>query len=48
MQETRLGLRSMEETFSNTRVYLPKAKKRGEVISYVKLTLEEEAGIIRL
>lgn len=48
MQETRLGLRSMEEKFSNTRVYLPKAKKRGEVISYEKLTLEEEAGIIRL
>lgn len=38
----------MEENFSNTRVYLPKAKKRGEVISYEKLTLEEEAGIIRL
>lgn len=48
MQETRLGLRSMEEKFSNTRVYLPKAKKRGEVNSYEKLTLEEEAGIIRL
>lgn len=38
----------MEETFSNTRVYLPKGKKRGEVISYEKLTSEEEAGIIRL
>lgn len=44
MEKTRLGLSTMEET----RIYLPKPKKRGEVISYEKLTLEEEAGIIRL